>query len=811
MFPTQRLLRPLALLLVPLLALAAARTGDDPVPIGGEAGTARFAFEVVERGGGPIPARLTFVPPGVGNPTLFPVTNAAPEELAVRDNVVYTRGGHGCLGVPPGRYTVFASHGPEWSLASEEVELEAGRETRLRFELVHEIESPGWIGGDFHLHTLTHSGHGDADLRERVLTFLGEGLEFAVATDHNHRTDYRPTMRELGLEEALTAVTGNEVSTPIGHFNAFPLDPGGAPVDPDQHDANALFRLLRAQTNSFGVVPVIQLNHPRLEGIDCFTRTGLDPVTGLSQDPAWSEDFDAIEVLNENLALGYHDPVEGLDTRGHRHSVLRDWFHLLNRGLRPAAVGNSDSHHVRAVVAGYPRNYVRSSSDDPGALQPGELATALRAKQAFTTTGPFLEVSVEGTPMGGDARARDGHARLALRVRAASWVSCDHAAVFLNGDLVANLPIEPSRDVLRLEHELELCLLGTCPRHGHVRPEAPGAFDAWVCVVVEGDGSLAPILAEAARPLAIANPVWIDGDGDGRWTSPSERIALELRARPTPVLVREWFDRLAPSEQALALGLAPRGPFAAVLIEAGFASPEREVVLAAVRAAEHNAISGPLPGILRLWNEDRGDPFLDALLLRVIGFGRPTDLAASLRGFARRYGAKGLREQSVEILPLFRGGALTDWRLLGPVPLAQAREPGPWPPPSGESLARGERAFAWAAYEPPAGETALDLTRLAPGATDETVVLAECFLRAAKPGPILCAFGSDDGGRVWCNGQLLYENPTRKGLNPLETLLEIELVAGWNRLVVEVENGTGGFGFSMLRLEPGVEAASTPR
>lgn len=803
--------RPLGLLLVPLLALAAARGADDPVPIGGAAGTARLVFEIVERGGGALPARLTFVPPEGGTPLLFPDTAAAPRELAVRDNVVYSRTGRGCLGVPPGRFTVFASHGPEWSLASQDIELRAGEETVLRLELVHELDTSGWIGGDFHLHTLTHSGHGDANLEERVLSFLGEGLEFAVATDHNHQTDYRPTLRALGVEGALTAVTGNEVSTPLGHLNAFPLEPEGTPVDPEQHDAHELFRLLRAQTNPFGVVPVIQLNHPRLEGIDFLTRTGLDPVTGLSQDPAWAEDFDALEVLNENLALGYHDPAEGVDTHGHRHSVLADWFHLLNRGLRPAALGNSDSHHVRAIVAGYPRNYVRSSSDDPAAIRPAEVAAAVRAKQVFTTTGPFLEYTLEGAPMGGEARARDGHARLALRVRAASWVACDHAEVFVNGDLVASLPIEPTREVLRLEHELELCLLGTCARHGHARPAAPGAFDAWVTVIVEGDRSLAPILAEAARPLAIGNPVWIDGDGDGRWTSPSERIALELRAQATPILAREWFATLTPAEQALAVIQAPRGPFAAVLVEEGFGSNEREVLLAAVRAAERNAIAGPLPGVLRLWNENRGDPFLDALLLRVIGAGRPEDLPASLLGYQHRYGPAGLRQQSSEILPLFRGGALTEWRVLGPFPCAEAREPGPWPPASGEAVARGARSFAWQALSALPGESAIDLTRLAPGATDGTVVLAECFLRAPKAGPIHCAFGSDDGGRLWCNGRLLYENPAKKGLDPLETMLTIELAAGWNRLVVEVENGTGGFGFSLLRLEPGIEAAAAPR
>ena len=61
-------------------------------------------------------------------------------------------------------------------------------------------------------------------MEERVIAIAGEGIEIAVATDHNHHTDYRPTMDKVGVKEDFTAITGNEVTTPIGHFNAFPFD-----------------------------------------------------------------------------------------------------------------------------------------------------------------------------------------------------------------------------------------------------------------------------------------------------------------------------------------------------------------------------------------------------------------------------------------------------------------------------------------------------------------------------------------------------------------------------------------------------------
>ena len=801
----RNVLRPLLFALLALLLFLAAREpAQEPatpalVRLAGGQQPAELAFTVRAKGAGPIPARLTFVPEGGGTPHLFTSTDAAPGKIAARDNILYSPTGSGRITVPPGRYTVFASRGPEWSLARAELALTPDAQATLELELEHELDTRGWIGADFHLHTLTYSKHGDADLEERVLACLGEGLELAVATDHDHHTDYGPTLSRLGLAGRLAAITGNEVTTPIGHVNAFPLDPARPAPDSAVRDGNALFRALRAESSAAGVVPVIQLNHPRLEGIDWFTRTGLDAVTGTSADPAWSPDFDAIEVLNGNRALGYRDPV--LDPGGpggNLHSVLADWFHLLDLGARYAAVGNSDSHHVRAIIAGYPRNFVRCASDEPAAVRAADVAAAVRAKQLFTTTGPFLEYSVEGTPMGGTARATDGHARLALRVRAASWVDCDRALVFVNGARVATLPVPDTRAVLRLESELELCLLGGCPRHGRTQPAA-SPFDAWVVVAVEGDDALEPVLASGARPLALGHPVWIEGDGDGAWTSPRARVAADLTAQATPDIARGWFARLRPEEQTHALAEVARGPFAAVLLEAGLASPAREVRLAAARACERTVVAGTLPGVQRAWSENRDDPYLGALLVRILARARPDQAAASLQALAERFGESALRRYAHELVPALAGGSVEGWRVLGPLGADALPQSGPPPADGG----------AWRALGPLAPDGYADLAALT-GTRGKALVYAQVFVRSAAARALPCAFGSDDGARVWLGERLLYENRAQKRANPLEALLTLELEPGWNRLVLAIENGSGEFGFYLRLLAGDVEVASTP-
>ncbi len=757
--------RPFALALVPLLAgLLAQAAGPLPlVRLADGEHPGELDFVVRERGAGPIPARLTFVPvagaagdPG-GRARLFPCTDAAPLEFAARDDVLYSKNGAGRISVPPGRYTVFASRGLEWSLAARELELAPGQVRQLEFELVHELDTRGWLGGDFRLHTRTFSGHGDANLEERLLACLGEGLEFAVASDHDHHTDYAPTLRALGLEGRLACFTGNEVR------------------------------------------------------IGAFAQLGLDPLTGTSSDPAYARDFDALEILNGNQALGYDDPrADACAASGPAHAALWDWFHLLDLGERYAALGNSASHDLRAVVAGYPRNFVRVESDDPAALGAAALVEAVRAKRVFTTTGPFLEFSVAGTEMGGLARASAGHARLSLRVRAASWVDCDRVKVWVNGALAATLSVPDTRAPLRLEQELELCLQRVCERHARTGPPA-GPFDAWVVLAVEGDDPLVPVLESPARPLAISNPIWIDGDGDGTWTSPRERIGAELRAQATPAIARAWFARLTPAEQTHALALVPRGPFAAVLLEDGLVSSARAVRRSAAHACERVAVGGALEGVKRAWDANTDDPFLGALLLRVLALARPGQVGASLAAYAERFGQDCLRRHAAELGGLLAGTDVGHWQGLGPL-----APTGPWRaragPPAAQSLvAEGEPTLAWHELVARPADGYVDLKALHAEPTENTLVYAQTFLHSPTARTVRCAFGCDDGGRVWLGERLVHEDHAQKTANPLEQLLTLELEPGWNRLVLEVENTSGEFGFYFRLLEPGLESAAQPR
>ena len=102
--------------------------------------------------------------------------------------------------------------------------------TRFELAIRREVPTDGLIACDTHVHTFTHSGHGDAKVEERAITLAGEGIELPIATDHDHLTDDLAAAAErMGVRAYFTPVVGDEVTTRVGHFNAFPL-PTDRPV-----------------------------------------------------------------------------------------------------------------------------------------------------------------------------------------------------------------------------------------------------------------------------------------------------------------------------------------------------------------------------------------------------------------------------------------------------------------------------------------------------------------------------------------------------------------------------------------------------
>ena len=438
----------------------------------------RVEVRVSERAGGPLPARITVVGPDGGARDVY---YAERPLTAVRPGIAYTGDGAAVLELPEGRCQVWATRGMEWSVAQGEVEVAFGETRALALTLEREVDTRGWVAADTHVHTLTHSGHGDATVEERLVTLAGEGVELAIATDHNHHTDYRPLQAQLALTPHFTPVVGNEVTTDNGHMNAFPLDPAG-PVPPhEETDWKKLVAGIRAKG-----ARVVILNHPRWpeEGEDPLTRLGFDERTGANA--AGQEfTFDCIELVNSDAPTS--PPAR----------VLPAWYALLESGRRFTGVGASDSHAV-GVIVGQGRTYVPSASDDPARIDVDAACAAFLEGRVSVSLGMFATIEIAGKGMGESVSAAGESVEVAVDVRHPSWVMPRVLELVVNGAPAASVALDDAAsgdEPHRKQRRVQLAI-----------PRA----SSWVVAVAHGDPVTAPFWSMSLpETLAITNPIFV--------------------------------------------------------------------------------------------------------------------------------------------------------------------------------------------------------------------------------------------------------------------------------------------------------------
>ena len=470
------------------------------------------------RNGKPVPARITITDPA-GN--RVEIRSADPARTAVRHGLIYTLGTETQIELPAGQYELYATRGMEWSRDHRTLQLGA-KPGRVELKLEREVDTTGFIAADTHIHTLTFSGHGDSSVEERMVTLAGEGVELAVATDHNHNTDYRPYQQKMCVEGYFTAVTGNEVTTAIGHFNAFPLNPNDPVPDHKLTSWADLVAAIRAKQPK-----VVIYNHPTYPSIpkSTFTQFGLNRVSGEFTNGV-TFPFDAMELAN------------ALSTPPDPLYLFQDWFALLNYGGRITAIGSSDSHTVGDPV-GQGRTFVPSNAEDVSRIDVDEACKHFLAGETCIGLGIFANVMVDGRfTMGQTNSLRERNVKVRLRVAAPSWVKPRRALVFFNGQQVG-------------EKQLSQPAKGPTDTFVEFNIKRP-IHDAHLVCVVLGDGITHPSWkTDEDFTLAATNPIFLDANGDGQYSSP-RATARQLLAKVGTSLNARW-EAVENADDALAV------------------------------------------------------------------------------------------------------------------------------------------------------------------------------------------------------------------------------------------------------------------
>ena len=353
-------------------------------------------------------------------PAFLVVTADAPMRVTLVRNggrdVRYVAAGTTPLPVVPGDYTVWASRGFEWEPASLELSLVADQSLDWQPELIRAYETPGWVAADFHLHS-EWSPDSDVPLRQRILACVCEGIEYAVATDHDVITDYAPFVADA-LKPLIQVAIGLEVTTPkIGHLNVWPL-----PLNPNQPGRGTIAWLNLEWDELLDALGpdepgrVVQLNHAR----EAIGMSALD-VLGFVPDPIDPDQlarmrFTALELVN--------------GVAGSFDELLIDWLALYQAGRPIAATGVSDSHSLTSYC-GHGRTLVQVANDNPATLQPTHVNTAVLSQRTMVTSGPY--VTLEPVSPG------VAH----LRVLGASFVNADTVTLYADGALDQTLELPP--------------------------------------------------------------------------------------------------------------------------------------------------------------------------------------------------------------------------------------------------------------------------------------------------------------------------------------------------------------------------------
>lgn len=81
------------------------------------------------------------------------------------------------------------------------------------------------------------------------------------------------------------------------------------------------------------------------------------------------------------------------------------------------------------------------------------------------------------------------------------------------------------------------------------------------------------------------------------------------------------------------------------------------------------------------------------------------------------------------------------------------------------------------------------------------VAYAACLLVAETDQTILLGFGSNDGAKLWLNGEPVWENHLPRGAEPDADWVRVHVHKGENRLLLKIDQGFGNWGFYLRILD----------
>lgn len=333
-----------------------------------------------------------------------------------------------------------------------------------------------------------------------------------------------------------------------------------------------------------------------------------------------------------------------------------------------------------------------------------------------------------------------------------------------------------------------------------------------------GDADLAPVVIEAAKSAddatriaglralgAITSPDALEVLVAAAQSASDEERALamaslrnlgrELQQRGDAAgavaaytaLYRGVDDPGLKREALRGLAAAPHPESIALLIEAADDEALRpEAVAALIAVGENQASAGnseaAMQAFQRVLELDNSIATVNRITPRMAELGAAVDAKAQL-------------------------GIVANWRIAGPFAW---ESPADWETrfvgePNeidfGAAYQSGDDSFTWKTVASVSDFGLVDLaTEL--GQHDQKFAYAYTEIEVDAAQDVVVRMGSDDGYRLWINGELVTENRVDRGLAPDSDAADAKLVAGVNRILLKVSQGAGGWAYCLRLTQP---------
>lgn len=410
----------------------------------------------------------------------------------VKNRSVFYTDGRYHTRLPVGEYELIVAKGPEYRLARQRFRVRANATTSLNIKLRRwtHMAAQGWYSGDVHIHYPRDSEHDDHTLQ---LVTRAEDLNVATILEVENSAgttlasyNWNPVVPDRKAPFVL--VPGREGPRTSRRGHALQLNPR-APVRDTAHYLlyHRVFEQVRGQGGITGYahVPAETLWHNAPRGL------AIDVPFGL---------VDVAEIMS----LGVTDTAI--------------WFDFLNLGYKLSPVAGTD--YPVCCVPGTVRNYVHLDQR----FTPQAWFDGLKQGRTFITSGPMLDISVNGHGMGAEVRLRRGEP-LVVQAKASINPDLDALAsleLIEQGEVVKSVSSQGGAPDLEIRHDL------------------PARDGTWFVVRARGK-----------RPgvIAVSGPIYVFVDGQHFWKrSEVPSIVAKLKSTMEEIFSPNQLEMTEPWE-----------------------------------------------------------------------------------------------------------------------------------------------------------------------------------------------------------------------------------------------------------------------